>query len=319
VEGERGDCERKEQRKQILSRQDGTLPFFGVVAGRVANRIAGASFELDGETFHLPRGRGGDATNCLHGGARGLDKRLWSVARATPSSVTLAYTSPAGEQGFPGAVAFTVSYDLTPKGALRCTFRALADAATPVSLTQHSYFNLDGGDGDGTILDHTLAVDADETLELGAGAAPTGAALPVSTLPGLDLRVPTRVRDAHARLPGPGGLDHPFLVRGADPGAPPGGPLRRAALLRSPATGRVLAVWTDAACLQVYAGGGIKRVPGKRGATHGPFAGVALETHAAPNAVNVPAWAPAVVLRPGREHRSVTEYRFGVGEEGRWP
>ena len=88
--------------------QDGSLPYFGVIVGRVANRIAGASFVLDGVRYTLPRGRSGkDRANCLHGGRRGLDKRLWTVARASPSSVTLTYTSPDGEEGFPGTVQLT--------------------------------------------------------------------------------------------------------------------------------------------------------------------------------------------------------------------
>ena len=303
--------------------------------------------------YTLPRGRAGkDRANCLHGGRRGLDKRLWTVARASPSSVTLTYTSPDGEEGFPGTVQLTgerrggregfcgitrrvcfliktkkhgnttgppppfpfsplspaVTYELTPKGALRVVCRGVSDAVTPLSLTQHSYFNLDGADTPGaTVLDHTLTIDADQYVETDAltGAA-TGVLLPVAG--GTDLRTPTPI----SAVPG---LDTGFVVRGK-----PAASLRRAALLRSPSTGRVLAVWTDAAAVQAYAGGGIARgTPGKRGAAHGPHAGIALETHALPNAVNVPGWTEGVLVRPGREYRAVVEYRLGVGAEGKWP
>lgn len=205
-----------------------------------------------------------------------------------------------------------VTYDLTPKGALRVTCRGVADAPTPLSLTQHSYFNLDGVDsgtppGAATILDHTLTIDADATVCVDpATAAATGEVTPPSGAS--DLRNGRRLGDVPD-------LDTAFVLRG-----PAHRSLRRAALLRSPATGRVLAVHTDAAALQAYAGGEIGRgIPGKRGARHGPHAGIALETHALPNAVNVPAWADSVMLRPGGEYRSVTEYRFGVGKEGAWP
>lgn len=201
----------------------------------------------------------------------------------------------------------SVTYDLTPKGALRVTCRGVADAPTPLSLTQHSYFNLDGVDAPGAnVLDHTIQIEADAVVVVDpATGAATGDLVPPSG--SNDLRTPTPI----SAVPG---LDTAFVVPGR------AGTLRRAALLRSPATGRVLAVYTDAAALQAYAGGGISRgTPGKRGASHGPHAGIALEAHALPNAINVDAWRDSVVLRPGGEYRSVTEYRFGVGKEGAWP
>jgi len=247
--------------------------YFGATVGRCANRIAGASFELDGETFRL---EANESPNHLHGGRRGFDKRVW---RAIPrgDAVTFALTSRDGDQGYPGTLEVEVRYTASAD-ELCIEYVATTDRPTLVNLTHHSYFDLGGA---GRVEDHALELAAARFTPTDAALLPTGAVEPVSGTP-LDFTTPTRI--AHP-------LDHNFVLD-----APWGTGRReptRAAVLRHAASGRTLELFTTEPGLQVYTG---------RGA-------VCLEPQRFPDAVHQPAF-PSVVLRPGERYEQTSIYRF---------
>ncbi|GAB3475244.1 aldose epimerase family protein [Nocardiopsis coralliicola] len=263
-------------------------PHFGGTVGRVANRVSGAEFVLDGVRYPLAANEG---PNHLHGGGRrGLDRIMWSVEDAGPAAVRLRVVSPAGEEGYPGRLEVTAEFRVAGR-VLEIEYRAVADAATPVNMTNHAYFDLAGPGAPGargrTAGDHLVQVEADAYTPVDGALLPTGVVDPVAGA--LDLREPRRIGDA------PGGYDHNFVLRGSG--------LRRAAVLHHPDSGRTLEVATDQPCLQLYSGGGIPAgLVGKAGRVHGPGAAVCLEPQGYPDAVNRPEFPP-VVLRPGEVYR----------------
>lgn len=264
----------------------------GCIVGRCANRIGGAAFEIDGVRHEVEANEG---RNCLHGGALGFGKRLWSFERLEPGLAVLAYTSPAGEAGFPGEVRCRVRFEVA-SDALAIDWEAETDQPTPVNLTHHLYFNL-SGDPATPVLDHALAIEADALTEVDAELIPTGRLLPVAGTP-FDLRTPRGIGDvlneAHPQLALGGGIDHNWALSGRAP----------AASLRCPRTGLALTVETDQPGLQVYGGQGLK----PPFAAHG---GLVFEPQGFPDAVNRPNF-PAVVLRPGSIYRRRAVYRFTV-------
>ena len=281
--------------------------YFGALVGRVANRIAGAAFELDGEHVEVAAN---DGRNSLHGGSIGFDRRRWraqSLALPDGPALALSYVSPDLEEGYPGTVHVLALYQLTHRGTLRLELRATTDRPTPVSLTNHSYWNL-AGHGAGDVLDHELTLFADVYTPAGPDSVPVGTVLGVDGTP-FDFREAKRVgRDlgdpAVTAIRG-GGYDTNVVVRGRP------GTLRPAARLRDPASGRVLEVWTTQPGLQVYSGNFLDGSHvGKGGAVYDKHAGMALEPQAYPNAVNTPHF-PSAVLRPGQIYRQLIEYRFG--------
>ena len=289
--------------------------YFGVAVGRYANRIRGGRFELEGATVELSRNEGG---NTLHGGARGFDRHVWRAEVPEPdeAAVVLRHQSPAGDQGFPGAVTATVRYALR-EDALRIAFEATTDATTVVSLTSHPYLQL-AGEGAGTVDDHRLTVDADAYLPVDGASLPTGEIQAVDGTP-FDLRNGPRLGDAvradHPQVLGTRGFDHCFVLSGvAASGAAHRGPVRRAARLEHAPSGRWLEVHTDRPGLQVYTGNYLDgSVIGTTGGAYRQGDGVALEAQDFPDAPNHPHF-PSTVLRPGERYRAVTELRFGVLE-----
>lgn len=281
-------------------------PYFGCVVGRYANRVAGGRFALDGREYRLARN---DGPNSLHGGARGFDKRVWDVVAADPRRVELAYTSPDGEEGYPGTLRVRVVYALDGDRALRIEYRAQTDAPTVLNLTNHSYWNL-AGEGSGTALDHELQIEADHFLPVDATAIPTGEVRPVDGT-AFDFRratpVGARVRAADPQLLVGRGYDHNWVLRGGVAPAP-----RPAARLRDPASGRVLDVLTDQPGLQFYSGNFLDgSLVGPGGRTYRQGDAVALETQHFPDGPNHPAF-PSTVLRPGEVFRSTTLLRFSA-------
>ncbi|MEJ2665998.1 MAG: galactose mutarotase [Deinococcales bacterium] len=280
----------------------GTQPFLGAVIGRVANRIGGAAFELAGRRVTLPAN---DGPNHLHGGPGGFHHRLWA-AQPLPSAdapaLALSYLSEDGEGGYPGRVWAGAVYRLGPGRALSLEFRAVTDALTPVSLTQHAYFNL-AGHASGDVLEHRLTVFAERYTPTDDALIPTGEVLDVAGTV-FDFRAGRALGEAVASGALPGGYDINMLVAGRS------GELRPAARLEHPASGRRLELWTTQPALQVYGGGQLDgSLVGKGEARYARFAGAALEAQAIPNAVNLP-HLPQVWLRPGEVYRERIEYRF---------
>ena len=292
----------------------GVHPYFGATCGRVANRIAGGRFELDGKRYTLAKNNG---DNHLHGGLVGFDKKLW---KATPRlsergpAVDFEAVSPDGDEGYPGEVRAKVTYTLTPDGELWVEMSATTDKPTIVNMVHHSYWNL-AGQAAGTIRDHELTVTADAYLPVDAGSIPTGELKPVANTP-FDFR-PEREQPATLgavidALPvgpdgrKPGGVDHGFVVRGWRPD----GALRSAAKLRDPASGRTLEILTDQPGIQVYMGNYLDgTLTGKEGTVYRSHAGICLETQTHPDSIHHPEW-PSPRLDPGQTYRHTVVHRF---------
>lgn len=277
-------------------------PHFGAITGRVAGRIPGARFTLEGETFHLVKN---DGPNHLHGGLCGLDKRIWSAEPISRSdgadSVRLTYRSPDGEEGYPGHVFFCVDYTLTQDNVFIIESEVTADRVTPVSLTHHTYFQL-AGEGSGEIFDHELTVNSDTVLLVDALLTPLGRAQPVAGT-AADFSSPRRLGDA---IPG-------LLERHGDCYVLPGGEgLHPAARVVDPTSGRVLTVATNERCLQLYTGAFIDGAQvGKSGQPYRPFGGLCLECEGYPAGMDFPEFGE-ILVRPGTPQRRATHYAFST-------
>lgn len=285
-------------------------PFFGALVGRVGNRIAGGQFTLDGRTYTLATNNAPGGIPChLHGGQRGFDKVLWSAEPTTRDgqpALLLRYTSPDGEEGYPGTLAVAVTYSLTADQGLRIDYTATTDRPTPVNLTNHCYFNLAGA---GDVLGHEVTLHARRYTPVTAGLIPTGAVTPVAGTP-FDFTTPhaigARIGQNHEQLRFGGGYDHNWVLDSAD------GSLALAATVREPASGRVMDVLTTEPGVQFYTGNFLDgQVPGKSGAAYPYRSGFCLETQHFPDSVNQPAF-PSTILRPGQTYRSTTVYRFSA-------
>lgn len=277
-------------------------PHFGAVPGRVANRIAGGRFSLDGKTYDLARKPGDSFT--IHGGPTGFGKSIWRVVRHDERSVVLAIVSPDGDNGFPGNLTATCRYSLEEPATLRVEFTAVTDAPTPVNLCQHSYFNLDGSD---TVLDHTLVLDADFITPQDGDGIPSGEVRDVAGTP-YDFRKERALREQDGAFH----YDNNFVLtrRKGKAAGIAGKSLHHAGTLRSARSNLALATWTTEPALQLYDGWKVKTpVPGLEGKPYGANAGVCLETQHYPDSPSHPHF-PCIILRPGEVYRHVTEYRF---------
>lgn len=270
--------------------------FLGATIGRVGNRIGGASFSLNGVRYDLARN---DGDNHLHGGNRGFDKRMWQVS---PREDALVCTrlSPDGEEGYPGNLQVQVTFTLTADNTLRIQYDALSDRDTLVNLTNHSYFNLNGG---GSVLEHRLYVNAERFCENDAGCLPTGKLLDVEGTP-FDFRIPkpigAHIEDNFEQLRRGGGYDHNYVLSG-----------KHAATLYSPDSGIELVVETDLPGMQVYSANSLTRRNGKGGSILSPRDAICLETQLFPNGMNCYGF-PSPVLRAGRQLHTETAFQFGV-------
>ena len=283
-------------------------PYFGAVVGRYGNRIAGGTFTLDGETYELLKNNG---PNALHGGAIGFDKVVWTVEDYDEAgrSITLSYLAKDGEEGYPGNLNVSVTYTLADTNELTIDYEATTDAATPVNVTQHTYFNLKG-EGAGTILGHELKLAADRYTPVDETLIPTGELAPVKGTP-FDFTTAKPIgRDIGAedeQLAFGGGYDHNFVLADAPRDEP-----AVAAVVYEPTTGRTLTVATTEPGLQFYSGNFLDgRLTGKSGRPYVHRGGFCLETQHFPDSPNRPDF-PSTILRPGETLRSRTILRFGT-------
>ncbi|KAI8475087.1 MAG: aldose-1-epimerase [Monoraphidium minutum] len=293
-------------------------PYFGAIVGRCANRIAKGAFSLDGQEYALAVNNG---PNALHGGPQGFHRRVFeSEVRKTDDgqAVVCTYHSKDGEEGYPGALDVTVTYELPAAlPELRVSIRATAAGkSTPVNIAQHSYFNL-AGHSSGTILDHSVKVYADCYTPVDADLIPTGEIAPVAGTP-LDFREFHTIGERIAQLEN--GYDHNFALFGLDKNARyvvragMASPTPRlAAEVSEPTNGITMRVLTTAPGMQFYTGGFLSpHLPGcKGGARYPRYGGFAMETQGFPDAVNQPLF-PSVVVRPGETYRHEVCYQFGT-------
>jgi aldose 1-epimerase len=275
--------------------------FFGATVGRFANRVTGGRFDLDGSTYALAVNENG---NTLHGGPAGFDTRDWTVAALDEHAVTFTLVSPDGDQGFPGTVRASATYTVDGS-AVDVELTATTDAPTPVSLTQHTYFQLDG-EGAGSVDDHMLTVHADRYTPTDEQLLPTGELSAVDGTP-FDLRTATRlgdaVRDAHPQLRAARGIDHNLVLTGSG--------MREVAMLRS--RDLALTLSTDAPGLQVYTGNFLDgTVVGPAGRVYRQGDGIALEPQVFPDTPNRPGFGDAT-LRPGETYRRRLRWAFDAG------
>lgn len=275
--------------------------FFGATVGRNANRIAGGKFNLNGKTYKLDINNG---PNNLHSGLDFWSFQVWQVKNVTENGITFFLHSPDGDQGYPGALDVEVTYTLTQDNVLRIHYYGVPRAETLINLTNHSYFNLNGH-ASGTILDHTLWLDADSYTRADETSIPTGEILPVENTP-MDFRTPKTVgRDIdmdYEALNFGNGYDHNWCLNN-------GGKFVRIATLTGDRTGLTLDVYTDLPGVQIYTGNFIQDEPGKDGVTYPRRAGICFETQFYPDSVNHPNF-PSPIFKAGETYETTTEFRF---------
>lgn len=276
--------------------------YLGATIGRYANRIANAELEVKGQHFLLSANQG---VNQLHGGKIGFDKQLWEIQKQTDQKITFCLISPDGDQGFPGELKTTVTYTLTDDNQVTITFNAITTKLTPVNLTNHAYFNLDGETGK-DILSHTLQVNADYYLPVDANGIPNNDLVSV-TKHDMDLRQPRRLSDrilesTERQLIG--GYDHAYLLNKTQPFD---------AQLTSSDRKVIMDVITTKPALQVYTGNFLQHTPNRQNGTYDNFAGIALEAQFLPDSPNHPHWSqPSCWLKPNQIYQYYTSYRFAI-------
>lgn len=273
--------------------------YLGAFVGRVANRIKNAEFTLDGVKYRL---FANDGKNCLHGGKKGFDKKFFE-SKIEGDSITFTTCSFDGEEGFPGGLSIEVKYTLRGS-ALDIEYKAVATADTPVSFTNHSYFNLSDED---TALNHLLSVNSDFITPVNDTLIPTGELLSVSDTP-FDFRKPQKVGIyidyPHKQLKIAGGYDHNFVLKNY-------GSYEKVATLYAEDTGICMDVFTDNFGMQVYSGNFLNGAVGKNGRIYGKRAAICLETQGFPNAVNQVTF-PSIIVKAGKTYSKRTTYAFSV-------
>lgn len=270
--------------------------YMGAIVGRYGNRIGQGRFTLDGETFQLDLNENG--RQHLHGGREGFGQRLWTVVDHAPASVTLALVSPDGEMGYPGRLVATCTYALLEPATLRIVLEAICDRPTPVNLTTHAYFNLEG---EGDILDHALQIAAEHVTPTDEDLIPTGEVRSVAGT-SYDFRGLRPIREA--KQVADVEYDINYVLWGAR------GSLNHAATLFGPRSSLSMELWTTEPGLQFYDGHLLAgTAPGLGGGPYRRYGGLCLEPQRFPDGPNKPHFPPCI-LRPGEVSRQVSELRF---------
>jgi aldose 1-epimerase len=282
--------------------------YLGSTVGRVANRIAGGRFTLEGREYRVPLN---DGANSLHGGTRGFDKANWAAARLGDGSVTLRHISPDGDQGYPGTLTGDATYTLDEDNALSVEYLAVTDRPTLVNLTNHAYWNLAGEGSAGGAMGHLLTIPADHYLPTDAGSIPSGELRPVDGTP-FDFRRPTLIeaglRDASEEQIRLGrGYDHNWVVAGH-----PTEEHRLAAQLEDPISGRCMELFSNQPGVQFYSGNFLDGTTiGKSGRLYRMGDAVVLEPQMFPDTPNRREFG-SIRLDAGETYRHVIVWRFSA-------
>ena len=278
--------------------------YLGPVVGRYANRIARGQFMLDGVTYQLPLNNNGQT---LHGGLTGLDMVAWNVDEVTDNEIKMSYVSPDGTDGFPGNLTVRMTYTLTPQNEFKIHYEATTDKPTVVNLSHHGLFNLKG-EGNGTILDHVVTLNASHITPVDSVLIPTGEIAPVEGTP-FDFRTPhaigERIDADNQQLKNARGYDHNWVVDRKTAKE-----VEWVATVEEPASGRVMEVWSDQPGVQFYTGNFFDgKVTGKYGRTQNFREALALETQKFPDSPNHPNF-PSTRLNPGETYTQTCIYKF---------
>ncbi|WP_232064529.1 aldose epimerase family protein [Rhodocytophaga rosea] len=284
----------------------GEHPYFGAVVGRYGNRIAKGKFTLDGKTYTLATNNG---ENHLHGGIMGFGKVLWDAQEAGTADepgVKLTYVSKDGEEGYPGTLTSTVTYTLTNDNELKIAYTAQTDKATPLNLTNHSYFNLAAGQAQDA-LNHVVTLNADRYTVIDKGFIPTGELRPVKGTP-MDFTQPHPIGERIAQVEG--GYDHNYVLN-----KPSEKEMSLAATVYEPGSGRYMEVFTTQPGVQFYSGNFLDgKLTGKNGAVYKKHYGFCLETQHFPDSPNQSKF-PSSILKPGETYNEATTYKFSVKQQ----
>ncbi len=275
--------------------------FFGAIVGRNANRIGGASFELNGKAYKLTENNNG---NNLHSGLDFFHTRMWTVKESTDSSITFSLHSPDGDQGYPGAVDIEVTYTLGEDNSLRIDYYAVPDKDTILNMTNHSHFNLNGH-ASGDILGHKMWIDADAFTPTDEGLIPTGEICPVEGTP-MDFRIEKVIGEGidadYKPLQIATGYDHNWCLKTC-------GELKKVAKLTADFSGIEMEVYTDLPGVQVYACNFLKEMTGKDGVTYRRRQAICFETQHYPDAIHHENF-PSPVCKAGEVYKTTTIYKF---------